>query len=161
MATTQYPNIVPQGNKTQSLGTNAKKWRELFAGDIVAESVSGDAFAGGLLDIINALATKVELARVEGEVADAASPNYYKENEPFYADIDTNRTTIATPGVLWLNINDKGHKLTEQEFFDITNPRRTHTCINASPLAQARRSLRHSRQHQETRIMMVLWFGNA
>ena len=122
MATTQYPNMVPQGNKTQSLGTSAKKWKELFVGDIEAESISGNAFAGGLLDIINALATKSALAAVEGEIENAAAPNYYCEDEPFKADTETNHTTIVTPNVLWLNINNKGHKLLERLSFDISDP---------------------------------------
>ena len=50
----------------------------------------------------------------------AATPNYYTEDTPFHADTNTNRTTIASPNQLYLNINDIGYSLTEQIFLDIS-----------------------------------------
>lgn len=113
----EFPNVCPAANEAQSLGKTGKRWKEVLAKAIIA-----DSFGGGLATIINALATKAELATVEGEVAYANSPNYYSEDVPWSADTDEGRTILASPEILWLNINGKGHKLEEQVFFDITEP---------------------------------------
>lgn len=35
----KYPNIVPAGDKTQSLGTSEKRWAEVHAGKIEGENL--------------------------------------------------------------------------------------------------------------------------
>ena len=113
----QYPNVVPYADGSQGLGTKEKMWRELYA-----KKLYGDEFAGGLLEVIEKLATKASLAEVQGEIAFANAPNYYSQDTPWSADTSLNHTTILSPDILWLNINGKGHKLTEQISIDISDP---------------------------------------
>lgn len=113
----EFPNVCPAANEAQSLGKTGKRWKEVLAKEIIA-----DSFGGGLAAIIEALATKAELAEARGEIAFANSPNYYSEDVPWSADTDEGRTILASPEILWLNINGKGHKLEEQVFLDITAP---------------------------------------
>ena len=68
----KYPNIVPAGDKTQSLGTSEKRWAEVHAGKI-----DGENFAGRLAEIIDSLATKTALAEVEGKIGTASAPLYF------------------------------------------------------------------------------------
>ena len=113
----EYPDVCPNANEAQSLGKAGKRWKEVLAKKIIA-----DSFGGGVADIIALLATKAELATVEGEVAYANSPGYYCEDIPWTADTDEGRTVLASPNILWLNIAGKGHKLNELVIFDIDNP---------------------------------------
>lgn len=99
----QYPNLVPAGDKTQSLGTSEKRWAEVHAGEIEA-----DSFAGGLASTIDTLATKAALSEVEGKIGTASAPLYFTLDTPFSA---SGKRAIRTPNALWLNINGKGHKL--------------------------------------------------
>ena len=99
----QYPNLVPAGDKTQSLGTSEKRWAEVHAGKIEA-----DSFAGGLASTIDTLATKAALSEVEGKIGMASAPLYFTLDTPFSA---SGKREIRTPNTLWLNINGKGHKL--------------------------------------------------
>ena len=99
----QYPNLVPAGDKTQSLGTSEKRWAEVHAGKIEA-----DSFAGGLASTIDTLATKAALSEVEGKIGTASAPLYFTLDTPFSA---SGKREIRTPNTLWLNINGKGHKL--------------------------------------------------
>lgn len=114
----QYPNIVPAGNMTQSLGTSAKRWNETYT-----HVINADSAAGGLKTELDSKATILELQRVEGEIADAASPNYYEEDQAFYdASLErTSNTEILSPETLWLNINGGGRKLTSQVSLDISS----------------------------------------
>jgi hypothetical protein len=107
----QYPNIVPAGDKTQSLGTSEKRWAEVHAG-----TIEGEDFAGRLAEIIDSLATKTALAEVEGKIGTASAPLYFTLDTPFAA---SGKRAIKTPNILWLNINGKGHKLTSALTFDI------------------------------------------
>ena len=113
----EYPDVCPNANEAQSLGKAGKRWKEVLAKKIIA-----DSFGGGVADIIDLLATKAELATVEGEVAYANSPDFYSEDIPWTADTDEGRTTLASPNILWLNIDGKGHKLNGQVTFDIDDP---------------------------------------
>ncbi len=113
----EYPDVCPNANEAQSLGKAGKRWKEVLAKQIIA-----DSFGGGVADIIALLATKAELATVEGEVAYANSPGYYCEDIPWTADADEGRTVLASPNILWLNIAGKDHKLNEQVTFDIDDP---------------------------------------
>ena len=114
----QYPNIVPAGDMTQSLGTASKRWNETHT-----HIINADQAAGGLKNELDSKATILELQRVEGEIADAASPNYYEEDQAFYdaSQERTSNTEILSPEVLWLNINGGGRKLTTQVTLDISS----------------------------------------
>lgn len=107
----KYPNIVPAGDKTQSLGTSEKRWAEVHAG-----TIEGENFAGKLAETIDSLATKTALAEVEGKIGTASAPLYFTLDTPFTA---SGKRAIKTPNILWLNINGKGHKLTSALTFDI------------------------------------------
>lgn len=107
----KYPNIVPAGDKTQSLGTSEKRWAEVHAGKI-----EGENFAGRLAEIIDSLATKTALAEVEGKIGTASAPLYFTLDTPFAT---SGKRAIKTPNILWLNINGKGHKLTSALTFDV------------------------------------------
>jgi hypothetical protein len=110
--------IVPRSNLSHDLGTAAKKFNNIYV-----KTVNAEEAVGGLKDDINSRATKVELARVEGEIENAAAPNYYEESEAFYdASQDrTSNTEIISPAILWLNINNQGRKLNEQKTIDISD----------------------------------------
>ena len=108
--------IVPRSDLSHDLGTEAKRFKEIHV-----KTVNADAAVGGLKDDINSRATVLELQRVEGEIENAAAPNYYEESEAFYdasQERDSN-TEIISPAILWLNINGQGRKLTEQVTLDI------------------------------------------
>jgi len=108
--------IVPRSDLSHDLGTATKRFKEAHVKKIVADEVEGD-----LADNINNRATVQELQRVEGEIENAAAPNYYEESEAFYdasQDRDSN-TKIISPAILWLNINGQGRKLTQQVTLDI------------------------------------------
>jgi len=113
--------IVPRSNKSHDLGTSEKKFGTLYVGTVNAE-----AAAGGLKTELDNKATKQELQEVQGEIENAAAPNYYEESEAFYdasQERDSN-TKILSPHILWLNINGQGRKLTEQVTLDIDD----HSC---------------------------------
>lgn len=114
----QYPNIVPAGNMTQSLGTSAKRWNETYT-----HVINADSAAGGLKTELDSKATITELQRVEGEIADATAPNYYEEDQAFYdaSQERTSNTEILSPETLWLNVNGGGRKLTTQVTLDISD----------------------------------------
>ena len=114
----QYPNIVPAGDLTQNLGTAAKRWNNIHV-----KTVNADEVAGELKTELDSKATILELQRVEGEIADAAAPNYYEEDQAFY-DASQEResnTEILSPEILWLNVNGQGRKLTTQVTLDISD----------------------------------------
>jgi hypothetical protein len=108
--------IVPRSDLSHDLGTATKRFK-----DIHVKTVNADEATGGLKADIDSRATKVELQRVEGEIENAAAPNYYEESEAFYdasQERDSN-TEILSPSILWLNINGQGRKLTQQVTLDI------------------------------------------
>lgn len=107
-------NLVPQGDLQSSLGTEVKRWKEVHG-----KIFYGDSFGGAIADEVNLKATQAELARVEGLIAFASAPNYFERDTAFQA-ID--RIQIASPGILWLNINNKGHKLTRQVLLNVNEP---------------------------------------
>ena len=104
-------NLVPQTPEVNTLGTNSKRW-----GEVHSRKIYADEFAGGIAEEVNQKASLAELARVEGLIAFASAPNYYERDVAFKA---SGRTKITSPGTLWLNINNKGHKLTEAVTLDI------------------------------------------
>ena len=108
--------IVPRSDLSHDLGTATKRFK-----DIHVKTVNADEATGGLKADIDSRATVLELQRVEGEIENAAAPNYYEESEAFY-DASQEResnTEILSPSILWLNINGQGRKLTEQVTLDI------------------------------------------
>lgn len=100
-------NIVPRENGQQNLGTEDKQFGTVYAQN----------FGGGLAEKMDEKATNVELARVEGLIAFASAPNYFEHDIAFYQN---GVTKIHSPNELWININGKGHKLTEAVELDIS-----------------------------------------
>ncbi len=108
--------IVPRSDLSHDLGTEAKRFKEIHGKKIVVDEIEG-----AVADNLNNRATKQELQEVQGEIENAAAPNYYEESEAFYdasQDRESN-TQIISPAILWLNINGQGRKLTEQVTLDI------------------------------------------
>jgi len=108
--------IVPREDLSHDLGTETKRFNEIHV-----KTVNADEATGGLKADINSRATILELQRVEGEIENAAAPNYYEESEAFFdasQDRESN-TQIISPAILWLNINGQGRKLTQQITLDV------------------------------------------
>lgn len=108
--------IVPRSDLSHDLGTEAKRFKEIHGKKIVVDEIGG-----AVAEDLNNRATNQELQRVEGEIENAAAPNYYEESEAFYdaSQERTSNTQILSPEILWLNINGQGRKLTEQITLDI------------------------------------------
>ena len=106
-------DIIPYSNEDSSLGMADCRWKSVHAKSLVADEVLGAA-----KDYIDTKATKEELARVEGMIAVASSPNYYARNTPFAT---SGHLVIKTPDVLWININNKGHKTEVSKELDVTD----------------------------------------
>ena len=130
--------IVPRSDLSHDLGTEAKRFKEIHGKKIVVDEIGG-----AVADDLNNRATNQELQRVEGEIENAAAPNYYEESEAFYdasQDRESN-TQIISPAILWLNINGQGRKLTEQVTLDIDDhsvwdTKATVICTDARRLAR-------------------------
>ena len=105
--------IVPRSDLGNSLGTVNKRWNEIHVKTLAAEE-----FSGAVKTEVDAKATKIELARVEGEIAGATAPRYYAEDIAFSG----NKTIITTPNILWININNQGFKLSGQQTININDP---------------------------------------
>ena len=106
-------DIIPYRNEDSSLGMADCRWKSVHAKSLVADEVLGAA-----KDYIDTKATKEELARVEGMIAVASSPNYYARNTPFST---SGHLVIKTPDVLWININNKGHKTEVSKELNVTD----------------------------------------
>ena len=107
-------DIIPYKNEDSSLGMADCRWKSVHAKSLVADEV-----LGGAKEYIDTKATKEELARVEGMIAVASSPNYFARSNPFSA---SGNLKIKTPDVLWININNKGHKTEVSKELDVTDP---------------------------------------
>lgn len=108
--------LAPRQDLSHDLGAPDQRWNEAHV-----KKIYTDEIGGAVADELNNRATKQELQRVEGEIENAAAPNYYEESEAFYdasQDRESN-TQIISPEILWLNINGQGRKLTEQVTLDI------------------------------------------
>lgn len=95
----QYPNLVPYGDKTQSLGTSTKAWNEVHAGTVSAETVTAttveaDDFGGGLADIIEGLNKSLTEHNVSTEA-----------HEDIRMAITTAETTAKDASNITLNLN--------------------------------------------------------
>lgn len=101
-------NVVPRSDGDGSVGTSVKQWNTIYA----------HSFSGGLKTAFDTKASNEELARVEGLIAYASAPNYYERDKAFY---QSGQTKIKSPNELWLNINNKGHKLTTAVEMDISS----------------------------------------
>lgn len=113
--------VAPRQDLSHDLGTSEQRWKEAHVKKIFA-----DEMGGAVANDLNNRATKQELQRVEGEIENAAAPNYYEESEAFYdaSKERTSNTQILSPEIVWLNINGQGRKLTQQVTLDIDD----HSC---------------------------------
>lgn len=95
---------------TEGLADGAVTADKIAAGAVERSKIADKAVGKGQLD------DTVTSALIQNAAALAGSPMFYQRDLPFYF---YDKTTIASPSRLWVNIGDAGYILTEQEKINI------------------------------------------
>lgn len=94
----------------EGLADGAVTADKIAAGAVERSKIADKAVGKGQLD------DTVTSALIQNAAALAGSPMFYQRDLPFYF---YDKTTIASPSRLWVNIGDAGYILTEQEKINI------------------------------------------
>lgn len=106
-----YEKLADEAVTTEKLANEA-----VTADKIEDGTITGDKLAPGTIPAAKINMDDLQTALTEGAGGAAsfivsgvaAAPNYYERSE-YYKAADTNRYTVKTPEIMWLNINNQGY----------------------------------------------------
>lgn len=117
-----YEKLADEAVTTEKLANEA-----VTADKIEDGTITGDKLAPGTIPAAKINMDDLQTALTEGAGGAAsfivsgvaAAPNYYERSECYKA-ADTNRYTVKTPEIMWLNINNQGYGISGSIELDLS-----------------------------------------